>query len=436
MGGKGSAPKAPDYAAAARETAAGDLEATKYAVQANRPTMVTPWGTSTWENDGNNNWTNNVTLSGDQQAALDSQMAIQKNQSELANTLQGQVADSLKNGISTPNLEDYTNGVGSINTNYGGFNPSSAGKLNSNYSGFDSSGVGKANTNYGSFDASQAGQVNKDAPQFTDQFQQQAIDASYSRATNLAQKQWDQENKSMDEKLRLQGLQPGTEAYNVAMKNQLDSQNEARTQMAAQAVLTGSQVADSSYQNKLSGFQAGNQAQGQAFDQNAAGYQLNQSAVDKQNAAQSQNYDQALQSYLTGQGAIDKQNDIQTRAYDQELRGYLTNQDAITNSNAAQAQAYTQAMNRYQSAYQDAINQYLTPLNAMQGVLNGQQVQSPQFQGFSQQATTKGADLLGAASAQYQGALGAYNAQQAASGQTMGSLASLGGAAMMATSMF
>lgn len=352
MGGKGDAPPPPDYAAAAQATAKGDLEATKYAVQANRPTMITPWGTSTWKDDGNNNWTNTVSLTADQQAALDSQAKIQKNQSQLADTMQGQVANSLKNGIATPSVDDFTKNTGQINTNYGGFDPSGAGKVNQN------------------------------TPQFTDQYQQQAIDAAYSRSTNLAQKQWDQENKSLDEKLRLQGLQPGSEAYNLAMKNQLDSQNEARTQLSSQAVLTGNQIANQNYQSQLAGFQTGNDAQGQA--------------------------------------------------YEQSMKGYLAGQDAITNTNAAQAQAYAQAMNRYQASYQDAINKYLTPLNAMQGLLNGQQVQSPQFQGFAQQATTKGADMLGAAGAQYQAALGGYNAKQAANAQTMQAATQLGGAAMMA----
>lgn len=47
--GKASPPPAPDYEAAARETAAGNLEAARYATQANRPDQITPYGSSTWE---------------------------------------------------------------------------------------------------------------------------------------------------------------------------------------------------------------------------------------------------------------------------------------------------------------------------------------------------------------------------------------------------
>jgi hypothetical protein len=43
-----STPAAPDYTGAATQTAAGNLENLKYQTQANRPTQVTPWGTSSW----------------------------------------------------------------------------------------------------------------------------------------------------------------------------------------------------------------------------------------------------------------------------------------------------------------------------------------------------------------------------------------------------
>lgn len=50
QGSKGSAPETPDYAAAAEQTAAGNLENARYATQANRPNQITPWGNITWDN--------------------------------------------------------------------------------------------------------------------------------------------------------------------------------------------------------------------------------------------------------------------------------------------------------------------------------------------------------------------------------------------------
>lgn len=51
QGGKGSTPKAPDYAALAQQDAQNNLEMARYATQANRPNQYTPWGSSTWTND-------------------------------------------------------------------------------------------------------------------------------------------------------------------------------------------------------------------------------------------------------------------------------------------------------------------------------------------------------------------------------------------------
>src|SRR5699024_323381 len=52
QGGKGgSTPKTPDYAAAARETAQGNLDLAKYTTEANRINQYTPWGSLTYTND-------------------------------------------------------------------------------------------------------------------------------------------------------------------------------------------------------------------------------------------------------------------------------------------------------------------------------------------------------------------------------------------------
>lgn len=66
------------------------------------------------------------------------------------------------------------------------------------------------------------------------------------------------------------------------------------------------------------------------------------------------------------------------------------------------------------------------PLNELNALRTGNQVSMPQFPGFAQQATTGGADMLGAANAGYQAQLGAYNADQAASGNMLGGLFGIG----------
>jgi hypothetical protein len=153
--GKKSGPPAPDYAKAAEKTAAGNIALTDAQTYANRPTQITPWGTSSWTNtptqatrldrDAYNtalkawqegsrgdpkvlaarahlkpneadfmrpsmvdNWTQNITLSPDQQKALDEQMLIQSKLSTGAGTLADQAISSFQqapNWDALPTLE-------------------------------------------------------------------------------------------------------------------------------------------------------------------------------------------------------------------------------------------------------------------------------------------------------------------------------------------
>ena len=75
--GKASAPPAPDYAAAAKETAAGNVEAARATAAANRTNQVTPYGNLTYTANpgvdpyGNTLYTATQTLSPAQQGILD-----------------------------------------------------------------------------------------------------------------------------------------------------------------------------------------------------------------------------------------------------------------------------------------------------------------------------------------------------------------------------
>jgi len=71
------------------------------------------------------------------------------------------------------------------------------------------------------------------------------------------------------------------------------------------------------------------------------------------------------------------------------------------------------------------------PLNTLNAVRSGAQVTGPSFVNVPQQATTAGANLLGAAGLQGQYNLGNYNAQQAANSAMTGGLFNLAGAALM-----
>jgi hypothetical protein len=105
-GGKGgSAPPPPDYRGAAIEQAAGSKEAMTTATWANRPTVNTPWGQQTWSATGGvdpstgqpiTQWTQNINLTPEEQAALNAQQGIQQGRSQAAQTLLGQATGAFQ----------------------------------------------------------------------------------------------------------------------------------------------------------------------------------------------------------------------------------------------------------------------------------------------------------------------------------------------------
>jgi hypothetical protein len=342
-----SAPPPPDYRGAAAETAAGNLENLKYQTAANRPDQETPWGSSTWIQDPvSQKWTQQINLTPDMQRALDNQQQIQNSQSDLAKTLQGQVTTTMGQGFNAPDLSGYLQGV----------NP-----VQQNFAGFDRSGLTPVNTNAPTFDADRISEGSR---------------AAYDAKMALISPQMEQDATNLDSKLRLQGLTPGTEAYNNAMQNLQRTQAQTRTEAANQAVITGSQLANSEYAAALAGYGAGNQAQ-------------------------AQNYNQALAAYGADSSA----------------------QQA---SNAAVGQAQDQALQNFGMQYQTALQNYLQPLNSMNAVLTGQQVQSPALPNFTNAGYVPGADYSGAASSMGQWNSGVAAQQQAANSSNnalVGSLA-------------
>ncbi len=107
---------------------------------------------------------------------------------------------------------------------------------------------------------------------------------------------------------------------------------------------------------------------------------------------------------MTAQGQ--RSNDLQLQA---ALQGI--NLDQANRASALQEQAYVQDR----------------PLNLVNALRSGAQVQSPQFQSYAMQNPTQGADYLGAAQANYGAQLNNYNANQAGSSNMMSGLFGIGG---------
>jgi hypothetical protein len=269
MGKSASAPPPPDYAGAARETAAGNLEAARANIAANRVNQYTPYGSLEYEVSGedkfgNPMWKATQSLAPAQQQLLDYQNKASLGLGELTGKGLGYVENMLETPFDVSQLPST------------GFNPSQT---------------------------YQEAYMQRLAPQL-----QQGRD-------------------KLQQDLANRGIDIGSEAYDRAMMQQSQREND---------LLLGATT---------QGFGVGQQARQQGLQEQA----------------------------------------------------YLRNE----------------------------------PLNTLNAVRTGAQVQGPNFVNPAMQANTAGADILGATQMGYNAQLAASNAQNAANNAMTQGLFSLGGAALM-----
>ena len=190
MGGK-SAPDTPDTMDyITLSTIQSDLNKRNLEeqLQANRPTQITPWGTTTWEQDGTD-WTQTVTLPYRLQETLKQQKELGLQRSRLANELLGDVG-------------------GQLTAPYG-WDPLTANE------------VGTAETA-------------RDA----------AEEAIYGRATSRLDPYWEQQTEARETQLWNQGLRPGDEAWDTAMGNLGRARTDAYQAAMNEAIMGGGREAE------------------------------------------------------------------------------------------------------------------------------------------------------------------------------------------------
>lgn len=98
----------------------------------------------------------------------------------------------------------------------------------------------------------------------------------------------------------------------------------------------------------------------------------------------------------------------------------------------ATTQGFGTGLQARQQGFNEAAYQRNEPLNTLNAVRTGAQVTNPSYVSVPQQATTQGADMLGAATAQGNYATAANNANQASSAGMTSGLIGLAGTAAMA----
>jgi hypothetical protein len=385
FGSPPSAPAAPNYTAAAQQTAQGNLDAARQATAANRVNQVTPYGNLNYaitgsDPYGNPTWTATQSLSPDQQELYNMDIATSKGLGQLSNTGLDYVRNMMANPFSTSSLPALQSSAGMPNMQQltGQANLQTVGQGPSMYGvqgAQQAMGAGPAQQAYGIGSGEEAQRM-VNAPQLQTGLQDQGM-AGWDRASNLMmqrlQPQMDIQQRTLDAKLANQGVVAGTEAYNRAKMGLGMQQND----LLNQAQLSGLSAGNTLFQQGLQGAQFGNTAQQQGYQNTQAQQQANNAIAQQQ----------------------------------------FGNQMANANlGNTAQQQQFNQAL-----------TQYNMPLNTLSALRTGAQVQNPTFQNAPQQATTAGADLLGAASSQYNAAMGGFNAQQAAQANMNSGLMGLGG---------
>jgi hypothetical protein len=131
-----------------------------------------------------------------------------------------------------------------------------------------------------------------------------------------------------------------------------------------------------------------------------------------------------LEQQLANQGI-----GIGTEAYDRAMRNFDQKQNDLMLG--AQTQGLQAGLQARQQQLGELAYRRNEPLNVLSALRTGSQVTAPSYVNSSQQATTAGPDLLGAAGMQYNAQMGDFNAQQAAQANFNQGLMGLGGAGIM-----
>lgn len=419
------------------------------------------------------NWSQTTTLDPKMQAALDSQLAVQQGRNDQGLSMLQSVKDSYNTPFQAPDLQSYLANVGKVNANNVGqagtfssdakqnttFN-STAPQLTTDYGKF-ASGAPALNTDINSLNTTGVNAVNQNAPQFDPSQADLYAKKAYEAQMALLRPGLDDQQTKLQNGLALQGLNAGTEANTNAQSAYSMARAAQENSLAASSYLSGAQTAQGNYASQLAGFNAGNAAQGQAYGQTANTFGLNQSAIAQANAARttgfnqdlsafganmdattnsnaasSQMYAQQLQAFQAQNAASAQQYSQDLGSYGANLQGLTTNSGLNTAQNAAQAQQYSQALSNYGVDWQSAQTMRNMPLNELNALMTGQQVQSPTFNNYALQGQTAGADLSSAAASQGNWDQGVFNQQAASAASNNQAMTGVASAAAMAAVVF
>lgn len=355
MGSKKS--KAPDYRGAAEESGKWALEAAKWEAAANRPNMFTPWGAQTYQGTpGQPGYSTTVTLSPQQQQALDLQMALQTGRSNIGLGLMGQAGSELQTPGDFWNTLPQVGGAPNVPGFYGQGLPD----------------MGRVPPP----DPSQVGGVQ--GPEVQDRlgsaYDPGFANQAFQRQMSLIAPTHEAKTEAMDVQLRNQGLVPGTEAYDSAMNNLRTQQGEEINRLSADAIDRGRAEQQAEYLRALGGG-------GQRFGQEAS-----------------------LADFLSQQQSGGFGAQMQASRYADEQRAQLAQEQmGFGQLGFGQEMQQAQFQNQLrQASIAEQLQREGWSLNKINAVLSGQQVGMPGMPSFANVNRPQTPDFLGAANMQGQ----------------------------------
>lgn len=215
------------------------------------------------------------------------------------------------------------------------------------------------------------------------------------------QPQLQQERAALENQLRNQGLVPGGEAYNTAMQQQAQKENDLMSQAALQGLSLDAQMRAQGFGEAQTQAQLANQARQAQFGMGVQGAGLYNQALaqnlaqglsvqEAQNRAQQQDFQQRMQAGQFGREA--------------QQMAFQMGQQAQQAQNQAAAQNFAQAQSAQQMANQAAAQNFQQQMAAAQfgreGALQGFQTQQQAQQMYNQAVQQNFAQGMSAAEAQ------------------------------------
>lgn len=219
MGGKSSAPSAPDPSVVASATTGSNEATAAYNKALNLNNNSNPFGSQSTTQTGVDPNTGAPIYSTTDSASP-----------QLQSLLSGMLGQA---GNSTGINSNALNGLAGLGTQYSGLNNGLQG-LQGQLSSLGSSL----------------------SPAAAQQAQQNGTNAAYQSSMGYLQPQFNQQQESTSAQLANQGLAPGSEAWNNAESNLSRNQGQQQQEALNNAQLTGSQIGTQNYQNQLSGLSA------------------------------------------------------------------------------------------------------------------------------------------------------------------------------------